>query len=188
MFETVKDKYLNRELSWLAFNARVLQEAADSTVPLVERMKFLAIFSNNLDEFFRVRVATVRRLISLEKKNSKLDQTHNQTALKAIHHKVITLQKEFDKTYKQIQKELEAKNIFILDEKKIIKKHYGYLHEFFKEKVQPLLVPVILNEASPTPSLRDKSIYLFVKFTVKKTKQKLFALIEIPTGIISRFI
>ncbi len=69
MFETVKDKYLNRELSWLAFNARVLQEAADSTVPLVERMKFLAIFSNNLDEFFRVRVATVRRLISLEKKN-----------------------------------------------------------------------------------------------------------------------
>jgi polyphosphate kinase len=184
----MKVKYLNRELSWLAFNARVLQEAADHTVPLVERMKFLGIFSNNLDEFFRVRVATVRRLISLEKNDSKSPHSPNQLALKAIHQKVIAIQKDFDKTYKQIQKDLEAKNIIILDERKIIKKHYGYLHEYFKEKVQPLLVPVILNEASPVPALRDKSIYLFVKFTVKKTKQKLFALIEVPTDIISRFI
>lgn len=184
----MKVKYLNRELSWLAFNARVLQEAADHTNPVIERMKFLAIFSNNLDEFFRVRVATVRRLIILEKKNSKTLPTPNQIALKNIHLKVISLQKEFDKIYKQILKELESKNIFILDEKKIIKKHYGYLHEFFTEKVQPLLVPVILNDDSPIPVLRDKSIYLFVIFTVKKTRHKLYSLIEIPTDIISRFV
>ena len=188
MFEEVKEKYLNRELSWLTFNARVLQEAADGTVPLVERMKYLGIFSNNLDEFFRVRVATIRRLATLEKKKQKglTNQYHYQ--LKTIHHRVIALQKEFDKTYKQIQKALEAKSIYILDEKKIFKKHYGYLHEFFNEKVRPLLVPVIINESSLVPALRDKSIYLFVKFTVKKTKQKLFALIEIPTDIISRFV
>jgi polyphosphate kinase len=184
----MRENYLNRELSWLTFNARVLQEAADHTVPLVERMKFLGIFSNNLDEFFRVRVATVRRLISLEKNTLKSLPSANQIALKNIHLKVLRLQKEFDKTYKQIQKELEAQNIFILDEKKIIKKHHGYLAEFFHEKVEPLLVPIILSEGSPVPILKDKSIYLFVKFNVKKNKQKLYALIEIPTDALSRFV
>jgi polyphosphate kinase len=185
--ETVREKYQNRELSWLAFNERVLQEAANEQVPLVERMKYLGIFSNNLDEFFRVRVATIRRMISLEKKD-KVQLGINKQNLKNIHHQVIHLQKEFDKTYRQIQKELEAKNIYILDEKKILKKHYSYLNAYFKEKVEPLLVPVILTEASPAPVLRDKSIYLFVKFTIKKSRQNLFALIEVPTDAISRFI
>jgi polyphosphate kinase len=169
--ETVREKYQNRELSWLAFNERVLQEAANEQVPLVERMKYLGIFSNNLDEFFRVRVATIRRMISLEKKD-KVQLGINKQNLKNIHHQVIHLQKEFDKTYRQIQKELEAKNIYILDEKKILKKHYSYLNAYFKEKVEPLLVPVILTEASPAPVLRDKSIYLFVKFTIKKKSTK----------------
>ena len=188
MSDIIKEKYLNRELSWLAFNARVLQEAADRTVPLVERMKYLGIFSNNLDEFFRVRVATIRKLAALEKKGHKSAHTPYQVNLKNIHNKVIFLQKDFDSTYHQIQKELEAKDIIILDEKKIFKKHYGYLKDFFKERVQPLLVPVILNEVSQVPSLRDKSIYLFVKFTSRKSKQKIYSIIEIPTDAISRFI
>ncbi len=188
MFEVVKEKYLNREMSWLAFNARVLQEAENDSVPLVERMKFLGIFSNNLDEFFRVRVATVRRLITLDKHSGKVQHSPNQTLLKNIHQKVLLLQREFDKIYRHIQKELEKKDIYILDEKKISNKHHGYLSDFFKEKVQPLLVPVIINETSPTPILKDQVIYLFVKFNVKKNKQKLFSIIEIPTDILSRFV
>ena len=194
--EALKEKYLNRELSWLSFNERVLQEAAASDVPIIERMKFLGIFSNNLDEFFRVRVATIRRLTMLEKSNKKLIAQHhefktatpNQAILKAIQQKVIELQKVFDKTYRQIQKELESKDIFILDERKISKKHYSFLLELFKDRVQPLLVPVIIGKHAPFPELRDKSVYLFVKFNVGKTKKNQFALIEIPTEIISRFI
>ena len=188
----MREKYLNRELSWLAFNERVLQEAADPSVPLLERMKYLGIFSNNLDEFFRVRVATVRRMLTLEKKIKKSltqpSESTNQTSLQNIQIKVIALQKEFDETYRQIQKELEAEDIFILDEKTIFKKHHAFLNEYFKENIQPLLVPVILSESSPVPHLRDKSIYLFVKFVVKTTHRKLFALIEVPSDITSRFI
>jgi polyphosphate kinase len=188
MFEEVKEKYLNRELSWLAFNARVLQEAADPTVPIIERMKFLGIFSNNLDEFFRVRVATIKRLAKIEKKSQKKGPFPNQELLKKIYAGVLNHQKEFDIIYRQIQKELESKNIFILNEKKIVKKHYGFLRDFFNEKVQPLLVPVIINDSSPVPALKDKSIYLFVKLILKKNKQQLFSLIEIPTDVISRFV
>lgn len=188
MFEEVKEIYHNRELSWLSFNARVLQEAANPTVPLIERMKFLGIFSNNLDEFFRVRVATIKRLAKIENKSRKKPAFSNKELLKKIYAKVLSQQKDFDSIYHQIQKELEEKNIFIVNEKKILKKHSGFLQSFFKEKVQPLLVPVIISDKSPAPVLRDKSIYLFVKVNQKKTKQQLFSLIEIPTDVISRFI
>ncbi|MCB9252682.1 MAG: polyphosphate kinase 1 [Flavobacteriales bacterium] len=183
-----RKKYHDRELNWLSFNARVLQEAGNKEVPLIERLKFLGIFSNNLDEFFRVRVATLKRLVKFEKRSKIPDEFGPTSILKKIYAKVVTLQMEFDKIYHKIIKELEAKNIYILNEKKVNKTQKTFISEFFSEHVQPLLVPIILTDSSPTPVLRDKSIYLFVKLIRKDAKQHLYSLIEIPSQTISRFV
>ena len=108
--------FINREISWLSFNARVLQEAADSTIPLIERIKFLGIFSSNLDEFFRVRVATMRRLMKLGKNSKSLIDYEPEQTLNEIQEVVARQQTQFEQVYKQIIKELEEQKICIVDE------------------------------------------------------------------------
>jgi polyphosphate kinase len=142
-----KYKYIEREKSWLTFNARVLQEAADNSVPLLERLRFLGIFSNNLDEFFRVRFAAIRRLslsgISGEK---VLGGISAQQLVKDITEIVIQQQSESLRILNNIETKLETENIFIIDENHISEEQEIFLKDFFIQKLSPELITIILND------------------------------------------
>ncbi len=184
-----KKEIVNRELSWLSFNDRVLQEAADESVPLIERLKFLGIFSNNLDEFFRVRVATIHRLLDFEKGAKKLIGEKPRKILERIQQFVICEQDKFDTIYENILKELAKENINIINEKELCPLHADYIRTLFKEEISTLLSPIMLNSVDRFPELSDRSIYLAVKLTKKNSSEKReYALIEVPTSQFSRFI
>jgi polyphosphate kinase len=168
----------NRELSWLSFNERVLQEAMDKRVPLVERMRFLGIYSNNLDEFFRVRVANLRRIIMVgEKKVDGFDGTPKKLYA-TIRLEVVKQQKLFEKAYHEILEELKAQNIEQLDENNLSEAHLKELYAFFNLKLKHEIVPVILNDKTPFPRLKDYAIYLAIK--MMKGEEVQYALIKIP--------
>lgn len=180
----MKVTMINRDISWLSFNARVLQEAADKTLPLIERIKFLGIFSNNLDEFFRVRVGTYKRMIDLGKNARYYIGENPSKVLQKIQSIVITHQKEFDRIYIEILQELKKKNIFIVDEKALSKEQGIFVKNYFKEMVRPLLVPIMIQHTNKLPYLRDKSIYLAVKLSHKiKNKDSRYALIQVPDDL-----
>lgn len=189
-------KYIDREKSWLAFNERVLQEAADRTVPLLDRLRFLGIFSNNLDEFFRVRYATVRR-ISISKNHGKklINNVNAKTLLQDITEIVIKLQTKSLEILNEIETELENEGIFIVDENQVDTDQIEFIRDFFTHKVSPDLVTIILNDLDEFPIIRDSYGYLAVKL-VKKSgedshksikKRTRYALIEIPAQI-NRFV
>lgn len=180
---------INRELSWLAFNDRVLQEAEDESVPLIERLKFLGIYSNNRDEFFRVRVATLKRVSKHQKKAEELMGEHPKRLLDLIQKAVIEQQIKFEHTYQTILHQLEKHNVFILNEKELNTEQHSYVKEYFREKVMPTLFPIMLDNRSRFPYLKDKSGYLIIKLgrNDKKKKSK-YALIEVPTESVSRFV
>lgn len=192
------NRYIDREKSWLAFNARVLQEAADENVPLLDRLRFLGIFSNNLDEFFRVRYAAIRRL-SLEGQTGEqiLGGITAQKLLKEITEIVIEQQSESLRILSVIEKELEKENIFIINETEITKEQENYIKDFFIQKVSPELVTIILNDLAEFPLLKDTSGYLAVKLVMNPRKQNgdaeitaeevRYAVIEMPKAI-NRFV
>ncbi len=179
--------YINREVAWLSFNERVLQEAADPTTPLLERVKFLAIYSNNRDEFYRVRVATVKRMVPLGKRAIPLIGANPNDVLETILKRVLQQQNRFEEIYQDLLKELKHKKIFIINEKELDEKQQHYVRNFFHDKVLSTLFPILLDEAKPFPSLRDKSSYLFIRLQAKHTEKYNYALIEVPTKAISRF-
>ena len=193
MMEIVSNKHVNRELSWLQFNARVLQEAADESVPLIERLRFIGIFSNNLDEFFKVRYATIKR-IDLAGKDGKnvLKGSTAKELLEKITKIVIKQQAESLKTIETIKKKLEDHQIFIINEKEVTPDQDNFIRNYFINKISPALVTFILNDLQNLPHLKDSIAYLAVKLVVKepikkdkesevaqKTK-KIYALVEIP--------
>ena len=195
------NRYIDREKSWLAFNARVLQEAGDDAVPLLDRLRFLGIFSNNLDEFFRVRFAAIRRLslsgISGEK---VLGGVTANELLKEITQIVIQQQSESLRILSVIEKKLEAENIFMVNENELSEEHQNFIKDLFIQKVSPALVTIILNDLAEFPLLIDTSGYLAVKLVmkpatakksllnlVKPKKEVTYALIEIPRTI-NRFV
>lgn len=185
----MKAKYRAKELSWLAFNARVLQEAADPDVPLLERIKFLGIFSSNLDEFFRVRVATLKRLTELGPEAKVLIGHSPKKVLKQIQEQVLKLNVRFNEVYEDIVKSLEKKHIFIVNESELSTKQAEFVTSFFKEKVRPKLIPVIIDQVDNFPDLKEDSIYLAVcLFNNDEKNASKHALIEVPTSIIPRFI
>jgi polyphosphate kinase len=179
--------FVNRELSWLSFNERVLQEAEDENVPLIERIKFLGIFSNNRDEFFRVRVAAIKRMVKFPKKANELIGEDPTVLLDKIQKKVIEQQAKFDKLFETITKKLAEEDIYIINEKQLTKAQGVFVKAFFREKVLPSLVPIMLDSAPEFPYLKDKSVYLIVKLIRLGRKNK-YALLEVPTSDISRFI
>lgn len=181
--------YINREMSWLSFNERVLQEAADETTPLIERIKFLGIFSNNRDEFYRVRVATVRRLSKLGKKAVSLYGDDPKELLPKLQRKVIEQQNRFEEIYKEILKELADHKVFIINEKQLSGNQITFVKQYFHSDILPALFPIMVNETKGFPYMKDKSGYLFVKLTsVSEKKKNKFALIEIPSKVINRFV
>lgn len=183
MSKTVKNPTVNRELSWLSFNHRVLQEAMDPAVPLVERLRFLGIYSNNMDEFFRVRVASMKRLEALQTGAKTLlgGKTAAQVLLD-IQSEINRQKQVFADTYQDILAELEKHNIYMVNEKQLDPAHYEFVRDYYNEAVAPLLVPIMLKSAPEFPYLRDKSIYLAVKLSSRiKGVKKQYALIEIPS-------
>ena len=191
-------RYIDREKSWLAFNARVLQEAADETVPLLDRLRFLGIFSNNLDEFFRVRFAAIRRLSLSGLTGEKLlGGITAQQLVKDITEIVIQQQSESLRILNIIEKELEKENIYIINEKEVSREQENFIKDFFIQKVSPALVTIILNDLAEFPLLKDTSGYLAVKLVMNKpaaavgepkTKREIrYAVIEYPKTI-NRFV
>jgi polyphosphate kinase len=201
MIPAIKYKYNDREKSWLSFNARVLQEAADSTVPLLDRLRFLGIFSNNLDEFFRVRFAAIRRLSLSKDTGEKILGVSAKQLLKEITQITIKLQADSLKILQDIENQLEKEQIFIINEKEISEAQKLFLDDFFAYQLSPELVTIILNNLENSPLLKDTSGYLAVNmtlknetepkksfFSIKKTKKKeKYAVIEIPNNI-NRFV
>jgi polyphosphate kinase len=181
-------RYINREISWLAFNRRVLQEAENPSVPLIERMRFLGIFSNNLDEFFRVRVATLRRLMEYEKKAKEFYGDNPKVILSRIKRLVTDYQKRFDSVFLEIKKELEKEHVFLLSETQLLPEHIDFINDFFESNLTHSLSPIMLDQVNTFPELNDMTIYLAVKMTSKKKMAKEYSIIEIPTNNYSRFI
>lgn len=181
---------INREVSWLAFNDRVLQEAADKTVPLVERIRFLAIFSSNLDEFYRVRVATLNRLSNINTKSKEILGYNPRKTLNQIKDIVVRQERKFNHLYEDdILQELELQKIFIINEKQLNVSRGLFVRDYFREKVLSTLVPVMINKNESFPELKDRAIYLFVRLVKNRSKEKSrFALIEIPADGSSRFL
>jgi len=185
--EKHSNSYINREISWLQFNARVLQEAADKSVPLIERLRFLGIFSNNLDEFFKVRYATVKRIVQAGKAGkSELGGIKAAELLEIITKIVIKQQSDSLEILNNIEKKLEKENIYRIDETQIQDFHHDFLKNYFIQKVSPALVTIILNDVVDLPNLKDSAAYLAVRM-VMKDNQKQIALIEIPKTF-NRFI
>ena len=184
-----KKEIINREISWLSFNDRVLQEAADDSVPLIERLKFLGIFSNNMDEFFRVRVATIHRLLDFEKGAKKLIGEKPKKILEKIQQYVICEQNKFDTIYEKIIRKLAKENIILINEKELCSVHAEFIRNLFKEEISTLLSPIMISSVSNFPELTDRSIYLAVKLSKKSSQEKHdYALIEVPTTQFPRFI
>lgn len=179
-----------RDITWLAFNARVLQEATDPNVPLHLRIRFLGIFSNNLDEFFRVRVAGLKR--ALDFKNKFITESFYQPPTKILQHIndiVIKQQQNFDKTWKKIQIEMAAQNVFIKNYKNLTADQKIFTRNYFDEIVESNVIPILLHENSAMPYLRDKSLYMGIAMRTKEFQYTSnYAIIEIPSRALGRFV
>jgi len=177
---------INREISWLYFNDRVLQEASDQTVPLIDRIRFLAIFSSNLDEFYRVRVATMSRLANLNEKAKEVLGYNPKKILNQIKNAVVKQERKFNNLYENIiVKQLAEEKIFILNDKQLNVTRGAFVKNYFRERLLATLVPIMLDETQAFPELRDRAIYFFVKLTTGKKSR--YALIEFPDNL-SRFL
>lgn len=182
---------VNRDKSWLHFNARVLQEAADPNVPLIERIRFLGIHSNNLDEFFRVRYASIKRLASVSGKKIRpeLGGYSASKLLSDLTEIVLDQQKRSQAIYDALMVALKKHDIFLLDEKNLTAGQKEFVHSYYVEKVSPAIFNLILSDDRPFPELKDKSIYLAIKFLQKdKNDEPIYALIEVPTELVGRFV
>lgn len=179
--------YINRELSWLQFNGRVLQEASDENVPLIERLRFLGIFSNNLDEFFKVRYATVKRIDEAGKAGkNQLGGINASDLLDIITKIVIKQQSESLSILSNIQARLKQEDIFIVKENQITESQKKFIKNYFIQHVSPALVTIILNDEIALPNLKDSAAYLAIKMSLDKN-EKQYALIEISKNM-DRFV
>lgn len=182
-------KIVNKEISWLSFNERVLQEADSPDVPLIDRLKFLGICSSNLDEFYRVRVATLNRLTFLGKKAKKYIGEDPIKILKEITPIALSQHEKFDKIYKKLIRALAKENIQIITEQELTPEQGEFVLNYFHSEVRPKLIPIMLTQVSDTLQLRDRTIYLSVCLYNKKEPSKnQYAIIEIPSDVLPRFL
>ncbi|TXS92857.1 polyphosphate kinase 1 [Parahaliea maris] len=181
--ESHQELFISRELSWLQFNARVLQEAADHSVPVIQRLRYLGIFSNNMDEFFRVRVAEVRRLISVT--SGKAHQQAKEL-LAAIQNRVVEQQKEFEQVYNSVLRDLRKRRIYMINERQLDPGQAAFVQEYFTQTVLPELEPILLRPDQAIPMLNDESIYLAMD--IRSGDDYNYAVVEVPTDRLERFV
>jgi len=188
----MKHEFVPRDISWLSFNARVLQEANDKNVNLKDRIRFLGIFSNNLDEFFRVRVATLKRMVEIidKKKSVNIDFIDSpQLILDEIQRVVLRQQSEFARIWTNINGELIKRKVLIINERKLNAEQKEFVKDYFDNVVRPYIIPLMIENLPELPYLRDKSLYLAIVMRNKQDAyQEKFSLIEIPTKSIGRFV
>ncbi|HEY4108197.1 polyphosphate kinase 1 [Puia sp.] len=188
----MRRKTIARDISWLSFNGRVLQEAADPTVPLRERIRFLGIFSNNMDEFYRVRVATLRRMNEYSGRKSRLNMHLEQSPDKILNDiQAIVLEQgaEFDAIWGGIRREMEGGNIFLVNEQELDSSQEQFIQNYFEEEVRANTIPLMIESIPTFPFLRDKSLYLGVVLSRRDGSMKRkYAIIEIPSRVLGRFV
>lgn len=184
----MKYPYRNKEISWLSFNARVLQEASDRSVPLIERVRFLGIFSSNQDEFYRVRIATLRRLARLGGKGKRLLGHDPNEVLAELRERILRQQEVFQGAYRQIVDELAAEGIHIVNETQLTGEQEGFVRRYFREEVRTQLTPLMIQRKAKFPDLKDKSIYLATRLKASQPSGDRFSLIEVPSDVLSRFL
>ena len=184
-----KRRTIPRDISWLSFTARVLQEAADPSVPLRSRIRFLGIFSNNLDEFFRVRVAALKRMMQFGAKNKMHLEDGPDEILEEIQMTVLNQQSEFNRIWEGILTELNNEKIFLVTEKNLTPQQADFVLRYYDEEVSPNVIPLMIESIPEFPFLRDKSIYLaVVMWKQESALKRKYAVIEVPTRFTKRFI
>lgn len=181
-------KYLPKEVSWLWFNERLLQEAEDESVPLAERFRFLGIYSNNLDEYFRVRVATLKRLSSLGPKSVKVLGYDAAGTLREVQDIVLVQRKRFDHIFSQLTKKLAKKGINFINEKELTGEQADWVAGYFHREVRTRLMPFMIEEGAKLPDLKDDAIYLAICLTKQGSRKKRYSLLEIPSQVLPRFV
>ncbi|MDP4222099.1 MAG: polyphosphate kinase 1 [Bacteroidota bacterium] len=180
--------YIPKEISWLSFNERVLQEAENKDVPLIERFKFLGIYSNNLDEYFRVRVATLSRLSQFGPKSHDILGYSPKATLKKVHEIVLEQNKRFEKIYAGLIQDLAKHKIHIINEKELDEEQADFLRDYFVREVRSRLMPFLIEKDSGLPNLTDDAIYLAIILAKKNVKKEKYALLEIPSDVLPRFL
>lgn len=180
--------YIPKEISWLSFNERVLQEADNKDVPLLERFKFLGIYSNNLDEYFRVRVATLKRLSHYGVKSRDILGYDPKLTLKKIHKTVIEQNEVFEKIYADLIRELEKHRIHFVNETELNPEQAEFVRRYFHREVRTRLMPFLINKDQDLPNLTDDAIYFAISLVKKASDKKRYALLEIPTNVLPRFL
>lgn len=174
-----------KEISWLSFNERVLQEAENTTVPVIERIRYLGIFSNNLDEFYRVRVADLRRLVTF---SSGKEKEKNEQLYEQIQNIVSALQKRFDQAYLRTIQELHKHHIYLIDETQIQPHQAAFITNYFQREIMPILRPILFSDASSKmPPLSDGSIYLAIRLQLENDQVR-YSVLEIPSPPLPRFV
>ncbi|HAS8617104.1 TPA: polyphosphate kinase 1 [Vibrio vulnificus] len=177
--------YIEKELSWLSFNERVLQEAADKTVPLIERIRFLGIFSNNLDEFYKVRFSDVKRRILINREQGGNDISKH--LLSKMQSKALKLNERFDELYNELIRDMARRHIFLVNESQLDEAQQKWIVKYFRKEVLPHITPLMLtDEIDVLQFLKDEYAYIAVE--LKKQEQSKYALLEIPTDHLPRFI
>jgi polyphosphate kinase len=181
-------KYIPKEISWLSFNERVLQEAENKDVPLLERFKFLGIYSNNLDEYFRVRVATLKRLSIYGSRSKEILGYNPKATLKTIHEIVLAHTAKFEKIYAGLLHELAKHNTHIINEKQLNPEQAEFVRKYFHKEVRTRLMPFLIEKDTSLPNLTDDAIYFAIYLSKAGTQKRRYALLEIPSNVLPRFI
>ncbi len=185
-----EEHIINREISWLSFNERVLQEANDPNTPLFERIRFIGIFSNNLDEFFRVRVATVRRMVDFGRDEESMPGPLTPRELHDQIQEIVQMQQtKVQEIFSNIMEDLRKEDIYLVNEKGLSHTQGVVVRQYFQERVLPNLVPIMLSKKRNFPYLRDRSVYLAVKLSKHNDPEDFaYSLIRIPSRSVSRFL
>lgn len=181
-------KYLHRDVSWMYFNHRILQEAQKETVPLLERLSFLGIYSNNLDEFFRVRVASISRIAEYDDKNAREEHKEARALLKKINKLNNTYSKEYQDTVAHVTECLRKEGICLVNEKEIDAEQQAYVHDFFRRELNGHLAPIWLDNIKRFDDEADDCIYLAVKLDREGIKRNYYALLPLPVSRVGRFV
>ncbi len=181
-------KYLHRDVSWMYFNHRILQEAQKETVPLLERLSFLGIYSNNLDEFFRVRVASISRIAEYDDKNAREEYKEARALLKAINKLNNVYSKEYQETVENVTACLRKEGICLVNEKEIDAEQQAYVHDFFRRELNGHLAPIWLDSVKRFDDEADDCIYLAVKLDREGIKRNYYALLPLPVSRVGRFV